>query len=155
MFRFSANLVACALLTVAMALTAGVTLGQQEKAGTPMAVSPDGTRAARGDDKSITIFDPQTQKDLCRMQGHTDKVTALAFSQDGKLLASGGLDKRVSLWDTATGRQICQMKAENVIEGIIWSGDGRSVIVREADKTTREFDASTGKVVRVTKDEKK
>lgn len=36
--------------------------------------------------------------------GHTDSVASLAFSSDGRLLASGGLDGVVMIWDVFTGQ---------------------------------------------------
>ena len=35
--------------------------------------------------------------------GHTDSVSAVAFSRDGKLVAVGGMDGRVNVWDVETG----------------------------------------------------
>ena len=40
-----------------------------------------------------------------RLRGHTGAVTALAFSPDDRLLASGSTDKTVKLWDTMTGKE--------------------------------------------------
>ncbi len=40
------------------------------------------------------------------LKGHTDKVTTLAFTRDGKVLASGSDDHTIRLWDTSTGTQI-------------------------------------------------
>lgn len=42
--------------------------------------------------------------------GHSDSVSALAFSSDGALLASGGLDGVVCLWDAATQEQKAKLE---------------------------------------------
>src|SRR5262249_6517433 len=96
-----------------------------------------------------------TGKELVRFLGHTADVTALAFSADGKLLASGSKDKSVGLWDVATGKQIIRIAVPNAADAVLFSGDGKNVVVRESDRTLREFDINTGKEVRVTKEKKK
>ena len=50
--------------------------------------------------------------ELQKLEGHTDKVTAVAFSQDGSLLASASDDKTVRLWNPSTGQEV--QKLENV-----------------------------------------
>jgi WD40 repeat protein len=42
--------------------------------------------------------------------GHTDGVTSVAFSPDGKTLASGGKDRAVRLWEVATGKETAIFK---------------------------------------------
>jgi WD40 repeat protein len=135
-------------------LIAGLAVARQNP-NPPMAVSPDGTRGARGDGNLIDIYDVQSNKVVIRIQAHGDKVSALAFSPDGKMLASGGLDKNLCLFDIATGKQLLKLKGEGTVEGILWGADGKTVTAREADQTMREFDVATGKVMRVYKDEKK
>ena len=76
--------------------------------------SPDGKRLAISDgevgfphDKTletqIIVWDVKTQAEVARLKGHTNSIYALAFSPDGKTLASGSMDQTVKLWDTATG----------------------------------------------------
>jgi len=55
------------------------------------AVSPDGRLFATGGwDKTVTLWNVETQKPFCTLEGHTGEISALAFSQDGLLLVSGG-----------------------------------------------------------------
>ena len=115
------------------------------------AFSPDGARIAVRKDKEIFVLDIQTDKILMKMQGHDDDVTALAYSPDGKLLASGGKDKKIFLWDAATGRNLLQFKVPGLVQVITFTVDGNTLVVLEADQTVREFEAATGKLLRVTK----
>ena len=65
--------------------------------------SPDGTAfvGAGRDfwDVQIKIWDIETGSELTTLTGHTQKITTLAFSHDGKTLASGSHDGTLLLWD--------------------------------------------------------
>lgn len=126
----------------------------KEKApSSPTAVSFDTKRVAISQDRTIEIIDTTSGKTLCKMMGHAEPVTALSFSADDKLLASGGKDRLVCVWDGLVGKQILALKVPSVPHGVFFSNEGRLVVV-EGDRTRREFDPRTGAEVKVEKEKK-
>ena len=51
----------------------------------------------------IILWNPATRAEVLRLPGHTNAICALAFSPDGRILASGSTDQTVKLWSTTTG----------------------------------------------------
>jgi serine/threonine protein kinase len=77
--------------------------------------SPDGKLLAISDGEallphfnvlqtSVMLWDMSRHAEVRRLWGHTNTIWALAFSPDGKTLASGSADQTVKFWDVATGR---------------------------------------------------
>ena len=63
----------------------------------------DNTIAVGCADSDIIIYDAITGSKMAILSGHTDWVTSITFSLDGRSLASGSYDKTVKLWDVQTG----------------------------------------------------
>ena len=72
-----------------------------------MLFSPDGTRLTVGTDIGVWVYDVPTGEEMALFTGHKGQVSTLAFSSDGKTLASGGFNNPViQLWDAETGNKL-------------------------------------------------
>lgn len=103
----------------------------------------------------IRIWQMTTGKKAIRYKGHPGGVRSLAFSPDGKRLASGGEDRKVRQWDTATGKEIVIVKTHfDEVRSAAVFPDGVTVATASLDGTARLWDAITGaerRVLRVPK----
>ena len=73
------------------------------------------------------------------LTGHTDWVFGVAFSPDGRLLATASADQTVRLWDTKTGQAHGQPLTGHTdwVWGVAFSPDGRLLATSSADQTAR------------------
>ena len=83
--------------------------------------------ASASGDKTIRLWDGLTGESVGEpLMGHEISVNTVAFSPDGKLLASGGWDRTVQLWDARAGCRVGSPLREHasVILSLIFSPDG-------------------------------
>ncbi len=84
-----------------------------------MRFSPDGTRLAVGTDVGAWLYDVPDGKGTALFTEHPGQVNALAFSTDGKILASGGyINPVIQLWDLDTDSQLATLTLPEGIQSI-------------------------------------
>jgi len=79
------------------------------------------------------------------LKGHTSRVQSLAFSPDGKTLASGSRDRTLRLWAVATGTLHKTLSAgAGRVQAVVFSRDGKSVVSGGSDGKITVWDAESG-----------
>jgi WD40 repeat protein len=121
-----------------------------------VAFSPDGRRLASAGGEpnepgkaekpgEVTIWDADTGQVMRTLKGHTGRVNGVAFSPDGRRLASASHDKTVKVWDAATGQVMLTLKGHaKDVNSVVFSPDGKRLASASYDGTVKVWDAATG-----------
>jgi serine/threonine protein kinase len=85
---------------------------------------------------------------LKTLRGHLDQVWAVAFSPDGRRMATSGKDETTIIWDATTGERLFTLKGHRgAITALDFSPDGRHLVTASLDATAKVWDVFTGKDV--------
>jgi hypothetical protein len=106
-----------------------------------LAFAPDGLRLALAQGEVIQLWNLASGKVERRFVGHGNAVSYVAFSADGKLLASASQDETVRLWDVATGEELAALEGHRgPVSRLAFSRDGKRLISSSVDTTALVWD---------------
>ena len=107
--------------------------------------SADGTVLAVPCRTGVWLYDVETGAAINLLVGHTEPVSSVAFSPDGKILAGGSWDNTIRLWDVQTGKATHALVGHTENVGTMaFSPDGTMLASASWDSTVRLWDVSTG-----------
>src|SRR5271166_4731395 len=82
------------------------------------------------------------------LKGHNGYVLSVAWSPDGKRLATGSDDHTAKVWDAASGQEVLTLKGNNgYVYSVAWSPDGKRLATGSLDHTAKVWDAASGQEV--------
>jgi WD40 repeat protein len=142
--------------------------------GHHVAFRPDGKALATdGTGNTVKLWDVASGENIGALSGHADAISCIAFSPDGKTLASsGGWDQKIKLWDVPSGMNVSTLGnirrkkgipgaivfdpaiTQGISTSLVFSPDGKTVASGEFDGVIKLWDVATGRetVVSATRD---
>ena len=97
----------------------------------------------------MRLWDVASGKELRKFTGHTEAVSSVDLSLDGKWAASGGGDNSLRLWEVATGKELRKLPGPfGFVQGDCSRPTAGTSSPWSDDKTIRLWDVETGTEIR-------
>ncbi len=83
-----------------------------------------------------------------RLAGHGSTILSVAFSPDGKYLATVSKDKTAKLWEVPSGRLVTTLKGHSHgVNSVAFSPDGKSLATGSDDDTAKLWEVPSGRLI--------
>jgi len=93
----------------------------------------------------VKLWDPATGVEVGSIKGHGKGINQVAFSRDGRLLATASTDNTIKIWEVSSQRELFTLKGHTAnIDSIDFSPDARLIASAAEDGSTFLWDAKTG-----------
>lgn len=97
------------------------------------------------DERCVDVRGAGLFGEVCSYKGHSQRVTALAWSPDGQWIASGSEDQTAHVWRAMSGQPLCIYTGHaGRIWSVAWSQDGQRIVSASDDGTVQVWSASQG-----------
>ena len=112
--------------------------------------SPRDNLFATAIENNIYLWEVDKVRQLYKLESHTAWVRAIAFTPDGKILASGSHDSTIKLWNVETGQCLQTLIGHTSgIQSLAFSPDGTILASGSNDKAVRLWNIHTGQCLQV------
>ncbi|KAH9063840.1 ribosome biogenesis protein Sqt1 [Lactarius vividus] len=111
--------------------------------------------ASGGGDDFGYIWDVTDGETIVKLTGHTDSVTATAFSSDGEMVSTGGMDGRVRVWrrvgtdDYNTWEFLTELQGPDEVMWLRWHPKGPVLLAGSNDSTVWLWQLPSGNTMQV------
>ncbi len=108
--------------------------------------SPDGQTLAVAAGKYVHLIDLTSRKEIGKLEGHTHIIEDVAFSKDGKLIATGAYDQTASVWERATFKRRHSFGGfANAVCAVAFSPDGSTLAAGDYKGAVKLWNTADGK----------
>jgi WD40 repeat protein len=108
---------------------------------------PGGKYCVVSTEENIRIYDTETWKIVNRLRGHQATIYDIAYSSDGRRIASSSEDKTIKIWDAETGKEIRTITGQRYFRDMAWKPNTKQLAAVTPDGGIKIWDSETGREI--------